>query len=60
MTMEPAATTLSTPPPPAPKQKTTLGSLVVAMLFGAILAVALLYMWGAEIAKEEAAAGQAQ
>lgn len=44
----------------APKQRTTLGSLAVAMLLGAVLAVGLLYLWGGEIAKEEAAAAQAE
>ncbi len=35
------------------KPKSTLGSLAAAALFGAFVAIGLLYMWGANIAKEE-------
>ncbi len=41
------------PMPSAPKAHTTLGSLGVAMLIGALVAVAILYFWGAQVAKEE-------
>lgn len=32
--------------------KSTLGSLTVAALFGALIAITLLYVWGANIARE--------
>lgn len=38
---------------PAQKEHTTFGSLVVAMLIGAFITVTLLYMWGAQIAKDQ-------
>ena len=37
------------------RQKSTLGSLATAAVFGALIAVALLYLWGASIAEERGA-----
>lgn len=34
--------------------RTTFGTLVSAMLVGALLAVTGLYLWGAEVAKQQA------
>lgn len=49
----PAPKTLSE----APRARTTFGSLVSAMALGAFIAVALLYFWGAQVAKEEGLTG---
>ncbi|HRH24280.1 MAG TPA: hypothetical protein PK109_01665 [Candidatus Paceibacterota bacterium] len=35
------------------RPKSTLGSLVTAGIIGALIAITLLYMWGARIAEEK-------
>lgn len=40
---------------PVVSRGTSFGSIVTAMVIGALLAVSGLYMWGAEIAKQQTA-----
>ena len=55
---------LQSPQQPAPtpvyvpiqKPATTFGSIITAMAVGAVLAVTLLYMWGAEVARNQSEA----
>ena len=42
-------------PPPSSERKPVLGSLIIAMLVGALLTIAGLYAWGSQIAAEQQA-----
>ena len=54
--MEPTVETALAPvhaPVVARREPATVGSLFVAMLVGALIAVSALYAWGAQVAKEQ-------